>query len=191
LVPNKVFTIFTGDVIEGAVWLTTESEVTNDLTSAYSRMKNLGQAYGVVGNHDTSPVNSFPPAAVDTTESSQWAYDTLSTEWASWIGSNASSEVQTNFGSYSILTTSGLRIISVNTNFWYKQNFWLFESTMERDPSGQLAWLVTVLEAAETAGERVWLMGHMPMGSSDAFHDQSQYFGMLLIHDLYKSGRWY
>jgi sphingomyelin phosphodiesterase len=48
---------------------------------------------------------------------------------------------------------------------------------MERDPSGQLSWLVTELEAAETAGERVWLMGHMPLGSSDAFHDQSQYFG--------------
>lgn len=30
---------------------------------------------------------------------------------------------------------------------------------MERDPSGQLAWLVTELEAAERAGERVWLMG--------------------------------
>lgn len=58
-----------------------------------------------------------------------------------------------------------------------QQNFWLYEETMESDPSGQLAWLVTELEAAETAGERVWLMGHMPMGSSDAFHDQSEYFG--------------
>ena len=48
---------------------------------------------------------------------------------------------------------------------------------MESDPSGQLAWLVSELEAAEAAGERVWLMGHMPLGSSDAFHDQSQYFG--------------
>jgi sphingomyelin phosphodiesterase len=48
---------------------------------------------------------------------------------------------------------------------------------MESDPSGQLAWLASELEAAETAGERVWLMGHMPMGSTDAFHDQSQYFG--------------
>jgi hypothetical protein len=48
---------------------------------------------------------------------------------------------------------------------------------MERDPSGQLAWLATELEAAEAAGERVWLMGHMPLGSSDALDDQSQYFG--------------
>jgi sphingomyelin phosphodiesterase len=53
---------------------------------------------------------------------------------------------------------------------------------MERDPSGQLAWLATELEAAETAGERVWLMGHMPLGSSDAFHDQSEYFGKSSCH---------
>jgi sphingomyelin phosphodiesterase len=52
---------------------------------------------------------------------------------------------------------------------------------MERDPSGQLAWLVTELEAAEAAGERVWIMGHMPLGKSDAFHDQSEYFGTFRI----------
>jgi len=40
----------------------------------------------------------------------------------------------------------------------------LYKKTFETDPSGQLAWLATELEAAETAGERVWLMGHMLMG---------------------------
>ncbi|KAH7364647.1 Metallo-dependent phosphatase-like protein [Rhexocercosporidium sp. MPI-PUGE-AT-0058] len=180
LVPNRAFTIFTGDVVEGAVWLVNDTEVINDLQDAYSRMKGLGQAYGVVGNHDAAPVNSFPPASVDTTIGTQWAYDVLSSEWTSVIGSAAAAEVKSNFGSYSVLTSGGLRLISVNTNFWYKQNFWLYEATMERDPSGQLAWLVTELEAAETAGERVWLMGHMPMGSSGAFHDQSQYFDQII-----------
>jgi sphingomyelin phosphodiesterase len=147
--------IFTGDVVEGAVWLVTgksftdytysfltsfpDTEVTNDLNDAYSRMKSLGQAYAVVGNHDVSPVNSFPPGAVDTTISSQWAYDTMSSDWSSWIGATAASQADSNFGSYSVLTsegnnpvlplypfskntnsTVGLRIISVNTNFWYK-----------------------------------------------------------------------
>jgi sphingomyelin phosphodiesterase len=51
---------------------------------------------------------------------------------------------------------------------------------MERDPSGILAWLVTELEAAEAAGERVWLMGHMPLGSTDAFHDASNYFDQIV-----------
>jgi len=35
----------------------------------------------------------------------------------------------------------------------------MHESTMERDPVGLFAWIVTELEAAEAAGERVWLMG--------------------------------
>jgi sphingomyelin phosphodiesterase len=30
---------------------------------------------------------------------------------------------------------------------------------MERDPAGLFAWMVSELEAAEAAGERVWLMG--------------------------------
>lgn len=51
---------------------------------------------------------------------------------------------------------------------------------MESDPSGQLAWLASELETAESVGERVWLMGHMPMGSTDAFHDQSQYFDQII-----------
>ena len=83
-------------------------------------MKGLGQTYAVVGNHDSSPVNSFPPAAVDTTITTQWAYDVLASEWASWIGSIAAAEADSNYGSYSVLTSEGLRMISVNTNFWYK-----------------------------------------------------------------------
>lgn len=84
----------------------------------------VGQVYPVMGNHDVAPVNSFPPAAVDTTITTDWAYDTLSADWETWIGSEASTTVADNFGSYSVLDSSGLRIISVNTNFWYKQNFW-------------------------------------------------------------------
>ena len=83
-------------------------------------MKGVGQVYAVVGNHDTSPVNSFPPAAVDTTITSQWAYDVMTSEWTSWIGTVAATEANFNYGSYSALTADGLRIISVNTNFWYK-----------------------------------------------------------------------
>jgi sphingomyelin phosphodiesterase len=151
--------------------------VTNDLEDAYSRMKSLGTVYAVTGNHDASPVNSFPPADVDTTISTQWAYDVLSGEWQTWIGSTAAAEVSSNYGSYSYVDASGLKIISVNTNFWYKQNFWMYEADWENDPSGMFAWLVSELEAAETAGQRVWILGHMPMGSGDTFHDASYYFG--------------
>ncbi|KAK2603211.1 hypothetical protein N8I77_009685 [Diaporthe amygdali] len=182
LVPSRAFTIFTGDVVEGAVWLVTDEEVTNDLNDAYGRMQGIGQTYAVIGNHDSSPVNSFPPASVDTTISTQWAYDTLSSDIEGWIGSAAAAQVSSNFGSYSVVADghSNLRIISLNTNFWYRQNFWLYEKTIEHDPSGMLAWLATQLEAAESAGERVWILGHMPLGSNDAFHDQSAYFDSII-----------
>lgn len=183
LVPNRTFTIFTGDVIEGDIWLTTEEEVTNNLDDAYGRMVNIGQTYAVMGNHDSCPVNSFPPPTVDTTNAAetQIFYDTLSSDIESWIGSTAAAEVSSNHGSYSVVdATTGLRIISVNTNFWYKSNYWLYETTMESDPSGMLSWLASELTAAETAGERVWLLGHMPLGSTDAFHDQSYYFDTII-----------
>ena len=184
LVPDAAFTLFTGDVVEGAVWLTTQAEVTNDLQDAYGRMASssgLKRVYGSVGNHDSNPVNSFPPAAIDTTIGNQWVYDTLSSLWTTWIGSSAAAIADQNPGAYSVVVPStNLRIISLDTNMYYKENFWLYEATMETDPSGQLAWLVTELQAAETAGERVYLIGHMPMGSGDALHDGSNYFDQIV-----------
>ncbi|EEA25335.1 hypothetical protein TMatcc_006440 [Talaromyces marneffei ATCC 18224] len=181
IAPNAAFTLFTGDVVEGAVWLVNETEVTNDLQSAYSKMIALGKVYGTVGNHDVAPVNSFPPAAVVTTISSQWVYDTLSSLWQTWIGSAASATADKNPGSYSVVHPgSNLRIISINTNMYYKQNFWLYEAKMETDPSGQLAWLVNELQAAEDAGQRAYIIGHMPMGSGDTFHDGSNYFDQIV-----------
>ncbi|OBT92828.1 hypothetical protein VE01_09047 [Pseudogymnoascus verrucosus] len=181
LVPEREFAIFTGDVVEGAVWSVTNAEVTEDLNSAYARMRAMGKTYAVTGNHDACPVNSFPPADVSTTISTQWAYDAMSAGWETWIGSAAASEVSSNFGSYSVVDGSGLRIVSINTNFWYKQNFWMYDKkNWERDPSGMFAWLVKQLQTAETAGERVWIIGHMPMGASDAFHDASYYFDLII-----------
>ena len=35
---NSTFTILTGDIVEGAVWLVDETEVTNDLNNVYGQM---------------------------------------------------------------------------------------------------------------------------------------------------------
>lgn len=80
IAPNAAFTLFTGDVVEGAEWLVTNAEVVSDLDSAYGNMtsSNLTLVYGVVGNHDVNPINSFPPTDINTTISSQYTYDTLS-----------------------------------------------------------------------------------------------------------------
>lgn len=42
-------------------------------------------------------------------------------------------------------------------------NFWLYLN--EYDPDNVLAWLMNQLQAAEDAGDKVHIMGHVPPGS--------------------------
>ncbi|KAF8954742.1 hypothetical protein BDZ97DRAFT_1927771 [Flammula alnicola] len=73
------------------------------------------------------------------------------------------------------------RIISLNTIYWYKDNFWLYDSdTLQSDPNGVLPFAVEQLQAAEDAGQRAWIIAHMPPSSGDAFHDQSNYFDQIV-----------
>lgn len=139
----------------------------------------FGTVYGTAGNHEASPTNAFPPTAVG--DESQWVYDVLSAAWTRWIGASAASQADKTGAYTAQYANTKLRVISLNTNMYYIQNYWLYESTMETDPSGQLAWLVSQLDAAEKAGERVYIIGHMPFGLSDTFHDGSNYFDQVWL----------
>jgi sphingomyelin phosphodiesterase len=52
IVPNAALTLFTGDIVDHAVWLTNQSQNLLDINNAYSRMFGLTNVYGVVGNHE-------------------------------------------------------------------------------------------------------------------------------------------
>lgn len=176
LVPDAAFALFTGDIVDHAVWNTTQPQNTLDINDAYARMNRSGLplVYGTTGNHEAHPVNAFQPGQ------SLAVYDTLSRDWAPWIGSVAASTADKT-GAYSVAYPGGkLKVISLNTNMYYIDNFWMYEEPMERDPNGQFAWLVGELDAAEKAGQRVFIIGHMPMGLSDAFHNPSNYFDQIV-----------
>ncbi|OTB05208.1 hypothetical protein M426DRAFT_320022 [Hypoxylon sp. CI-4A] len=197
IVPDAAFSIFTGDIVDHAVWDTSEQQNTVAVRDAYDRMLGADMlvVYGTAGNHEASPANSFPPTAAATannsSSASQWLYDLLSSAWAPWIGPQAAVATR-EFGAYAARYSGGgggddrgegrgtLRVISLSTNLYYGHNYWLYEEPMETDPSGQLAWLVRELDAAEMAGERVYIIGHMPMGARDAFHDGSNYFDQIV-----------
>jgi sphingomyelin phosphodiesterase len=179
IVPNAALTLFTGDIVDHAVWLVNKPQNIEDINDAYTRMSGLNYVYGTIGNHEASPANAFPTTAMGITDE-QWVYDTVSADWATWIGTAGAQQIE-KFGAYSVKYPSGnLRVISLNTNLYYQQNYWLYQKTMETDPSGQLAWLVGELQAAEDAGERVYIIGHMPMGITDAFRDSSNYFDQIV-----------
>ncbi|KAF5378760.1 hypothetical protein D9615_006959 [Tricholomella constricta] len=74
-------------------------------------------------------------------------------------------------------------IMSINTVYWYKANFWLYDSDKQQpDPNGILAFTVKELQMAEDAGQRAWIVAHMPPGRQDTLQDQSNYFDQIMQH---------
>ncbi|RKK74079.1 hypothetical protein BFJ69_g8818 [Fusarium oxysporum] len=177
------FAIFTGDIVDHAVWNTSVEQNSAEISRAYQQMQDSGikLVFGTIGNHEMSPANAIPPKHLGD-NSPQWLYDVISKSWSRWIGQQPEAEA---FGVYSVKYQGGnLRIISVSTNMWYNLNLLLYKDA-KRDPGDELARLVKELDAAEKAGERVYIIGHMPVGSSDAFHDASNYFDQVV--NRYKS----
>ncbi|CAF3441417.1 unnamed protein product [Fusarium graminearum] len=179
IVPDASFTIFTGDVVDHSIWNTTWDYNKHQIIESYENMdKHLGIVYGTAGNHESHPTNAYQPSSIG--GASSWIYDLLAGAWSRWIGHEAASKAA-QIGAYSTKFPHGnLRVISLNTNLYYRGNFWLFQRKMIRDPSKQFDWLIEELHAAEKAGERVYIIGHMPPGDRNAFHDQSNYLNQIV-----------
>ncbi|KAL6805627.1 Metallo-dependent phosphatase-like protein [Trichoderma sp. SZMC 28012] len=179
IVPDAALTLFTGDIVDHAIWNTSQPYNQKQISDAYTYMSQyLGIVYGTAGNHESNPTNAFPPRSIS--NSSQWVYDALSDQWTRWVGASAESEIE-SIGAYSTKYPNGnLRVISLNTNFYYRMNFWLYQEGIEQDPDSQIQWLVSELDAAEKAGERVYIIGHMPLGEGDAFHAGSNYLDQVV-----------
>lgn len=181
LVPDATFGMFNGDIVDHAIWATSIGQNTANINDVYNLAKGiLPILYGTAGNHEQHPTNAFPTTSQNR-DDNEWVYSLLSDLWGPWIGEAAATTTVMQFGAYSAkFPGGGLRIISLNTNMYYIQNYWLYQKNMERDPSGQLKWLASELQAAEDAGDRAYIIGHMPMGGHDAFHDGSNYFDQIV-----------
>ncbi|KAG5938217.1 hypothetical protein E4U59_003914 [Claviceps monticola] len=177
--PNAAFSIFTGDIVDHGVHNTSENYNRDLIEKAYDNMHDSMEiVYGTAGNHEAHPFNAFAPKTVG--NDTQWLYDTLFKQWSHELNTSSSTD-QKFLGSYSTKYPNGnLRIISLNTNMYYRFNLLLYQKVMERDPDGQLAWLVNELNAAEKAGENVYIIGHMPMGSEDTLLNGSNYFSQIV-----------
>ncbi|KAI7793261.1 sphingomyelin phosphodiesterase [Triplophysa rosa] len=156
---------WTGDIPAHNVWSQTRAQQLNELITI-SRLlrKYLGpnvNVYPAVGNHESTPVNSFPPPFVHGNRSSHWLYDTMAEEWAPWLPAGALKTIR-HGGFYTAEVQPGLRVVSLNMNFCARENFWLMVNST--DPADQLQWLVHILQESENKGEKVHIIGHIPPG---------------------------
>ncbi|KAE9407958.1 sphingomyelin phosphodiesterase [Gymnopus androsaceus JB14] len=182
---NSSFSLFTGDIVDGAVWLVNQEDVTADINlfSEEFRMGLSAPVFPALGNHESAPVNSFPRNTTeDHANDASWVFETSSAQWSPWIGQSAADQAIHHSGSYSVVVANtNLRIISLNSGFWYKMNLWLYDSNNQQpDPNSILSFLVSELQIAEDLGQRVWIMAHMASGGGDAFHESSNYYDQII-----------
>ncbi|KAI7907393.1 Metallo-dependent phosphatase-like protein [Cokeromyces recurvatus] len=189
--PNIEFGIMTGDVPPHEVWSTLPilktkliQDETYHLLHRYFDYSSSFQSalYPAIGNHEAAPTNNFPLWSSNLPNEAEkhfydlkWLYKSLANSWSRWISSPLNN-IETNMGSYTIRPVKGLKLISLNTNFCYTLNWWLYEHPMQKDPNGILSWLINELQDSEDRYERVWIIGHIAPGDNTCLHDYSNYY---------------
>lgn len=174
---DLAFSIFTGDIVShdpedflSRDYVAYEEEITFQIFK--NMLGDNTPVYPVLGNHDSLPVAFNTPHGMDperTNSSSnilQWNYDLVSSLWQghSWLNDSEADFARTHYGAYATTTAQGLRIISLNSDFWYKANVFNYWNVTNPDSSGILKWLADELSACEKRGQRAWIIAHVLTG---------------------------
>lgn len=165
------WTVYTGDLIS--------HDPQPELSRAYTEYAEVlsyelfkryisGPIFPALGNHDSNPEAIDAPYSLPGKLGQQqsWNYNHVASLWQNegWIDAAAAAEARAHYGAYSIKNHYGLRVITFNTDFWYRSNFLNFVNTADADNSGMFKFMIDELQAAENAGERVWIIGHVLSG---------------------------
>uniref|UniRef100_A0A4W3GP61 Sphingomyelin phosphodiesterase 1 n=1 Tax=Callorhinchus milii TaxID=7868 RepID=A0A4W3GP61_CALMI len=83
---------WTGDIPAHNIWHQSRDDQLTALTTITGLLRQyLGKlhVYPAVGNHESTPVNSFPPPFIHGNQSSTWLYSAMSEAWAHWLPPSA------------------------------------------------------------------------------------------------------
>lgn len=165
------WTIYTGDLVShDPLYELSRLYTEYAETSIYDMLKSYltGPVFPVLGNHDTNPEAINAPHSLPGKLGKQmsWNTDHVSALWKheGWIKDEQVEEAKMHYGAYSIKNHWGLRMITFNSDFWYRSNLLNYINTTNPDVSGTFAFVIAELQAAEDAGERVWLFAHVLSG---------------------------
>lgn len=159
------YAIWTGDIPPHNIWNQSRSDQISALNYAVKMVSKYLpglKIYPAVGNHESAPVNSFPPPSITGPNSNQWLRDTLADHWKIWLPHNALPTVEKG-GFYTLLLSKGFRLVSLNMNYCNNFNWWLMINNV--DPAQQLQWLIDTLQEAEDNDEKVHIIGHILPGN--------------------------
>ena len=168
------WSIYTGDLVSHDEQNSLSRNYTTYAeASVYHMLKSYipsGPIFPVLGNHDSNPEAIDTPHSLpgNLGQQQSWNYDHVARLWQhnDWISPEGAAQARMHYAAYSINHPKypKLRIITLNTDFWYRSNYLNFINTTNPDNSGNLLFLSRELAAAEAAQERVWILGHVLTG---------------------------
>ncbi|EDV91428.1 sphingomyelin phosphodiesterase 1 [Drosophila grimshawi] len=153
----------TGDVVDHMVWATSIEKNTGVLSKVSGQIDKVFNVpvYPCIGNHEPHPLNLFSPEGVPNEVSTKWLYEHLYEDWSKWLPKETKETILKG-GYYTVSPQKGFRIIALNGNDCYTDNYWLYYSGTDKIP--QLEWFHDTLLAAEKNGEHVHVLNHIPSG---------------------------
>ncbi|KAB0799318.1 hypothetical protein PPYR_04006 [Photinus pyralis] len=173
---------FTGDIIDHKIWKVSVEHNKETIRTVYKKLnETFGnvKVYPVLGNHEPHPVNMFSSHVVEHNHwlSTQWVFEVSAEEWLRWLPKETEETILRG-GYYTVLHKPGFRVIALNSNVCYTHNFWLFHE--DKDPFGQLQWLVDTLAEAEKNGELVHILSHVSSGDGSSMHNWGNEFAKIM-----------
>lgn len=119
------------------------------------------KVFGCLGNHDSAPGDVF-----DGGDGMAWLYQNLTEKiWAPELAGDAAARATVLRGGYYCLEAlPGLRVLAINTNYWTPLNPLLQNTSSAAFAEGlrMMVWMESCLDAAALAGDKVYLLGHIP-----------------------------
>ena len=121
-----------------------------------------------LGNHDYSPSDfaAMPGLPDGRSDQLSWNYENVAAlvKAHGWGNDSTAEAIRKHYGGYSVSPRQGLRVISLNSDFWYKSNPMAYLRAEDPDVGGMLRWLTDELQAAEDQNERAWIVAHVLSG---------------------------
>ncbi|KIJ54050.1 hypothetical protein M422DRAFT_73723 [Sphaerobolus stellatus SS14] len=166
------FTVYTGDLVSHDP----DNQLSRDyirytetvLYDLFKRQLGSGPVYAALGNHDSYNQAQDAPHSIGGQLASQfsWNYDHVADLWRNegWLSAGTVQQAKAHYGAYSVQRQDGLRIITLNTDLWYRANYFNYINLTTSDNSGMLRFLTDELQDAEDTGDRVWIIGHVLSG---------------------------
>lgn len=162
------FAIFTGDLVDHDetkytdYQLTVESEevVLRDLKSRLGSIP----VYPVLGNHDSYPYGELGQEGYGFSNKFTWNAELLGDiyEDYNWLNASTAQYTRKHYTGFAVDTKMGLKVISLNSNCFYKKNHYAYWNATNPDTFGQWEFLIDELVQSEAKNQRVWIIAHIP-----------------------------